>query len=72
MLRAAFAISRTTRAALLIVMSESGLLPRVAAAVSVVGHLTLVIAILLYAGVRPFETESPRARLERMSMMTSS
>lgn len=42
-------------------MSESGLLPRLAAAASVVGHLTLVIAILLYAGVRPFETESPKA-----------
>ncbi|MGN6311687.1 MAG: cell envelope biogenesis protein TolA [Xanthobacteraceae bacterium] len=42
-------------------MSESGLLPRLAAAASVVGHLALVVAILLYAGVRPFEIESPRA-----------
>jgi outer membrane biosynthesis protein TonB len=61
MLRAAFAISRTTRAALLIVMSESGLLSRLGAAASVVGHLALLVAILLYAGVRPFETESARA-----------
>jgi hypothetical protein len=42
-------------------MSESGLLPRLAAAASVAGHLALVVAILLYAGVRPFETESAKA-----------
>lgn len=42
-------------------MSESGLLPRLAAAASVVGHLALLVAILLYAGVRPFETENPKA-----------
>lgn len=42
-------------------MSESGLLPRLAAAASVVGHVALLVAILLYAGVRPFETESPKA-----------
>ena len=42
-------------------MSESGLLPRLAAAASVVGHVALVIAILLYAGVRPFQTESAKA-----------
>lgn len=42
-------------------MSESGLLPRLAAAASVVGHFALLVAILLYAGVRPFETESPKA-----------
>lgn len=42
-------------------MSESGLLPRLAAAVSVVGHVALLVAILLYAGVRPFQTESPKA-----------
>lgn len=42
-------------------MSESGLLPRLATAASVVGHLVLVVAILVYAGVRPFEIESPKA-----------
>lgn len=42
-------------------MSESGLLPRLAAAASVVGHFALLVAILLYAGVRPFETESAKA-----------
>lgn len=42
-------------------MSESGLLPRLAAAASVVGHVALLVAILLYAGVRPFETESTKA-----------
>jgi hypothetical protein len=42
-------------------MSESGLLPRLAAAASVVGHLALLVAILLYAGVRPFQTESAKA-----------
>lgn len=42
-------------------MSESGLLPRFAAAASVVGHVALVIAILLNAGVRPFQTESAKA-----------
>lgn len=42
-------------------MSESGLLPRLAAAASVVGHLALLVAILLYAGVHPFQTESAKA-----------
>lgn len=42
-------------------MPESGLLPRLAAAASAVGHIALVVAILLYASVRPFETESTRA-----------
>lgn len=42
-------------------MSESGLLPRLAAATSVVGHVALVVAILLTAGARPFQTESAKA-----------
>ncbi|MGB3445677.1 MAG: cell envelope biogenesis protein TolA, partial [Xanthobacteraceae bacterium] len=42
-------------------MSESGLLSRLGAAASVIGHLALLVAILLYAGMRPFETESAKA-----------
>lgn len=44
-----------------ILTSESGLLARLAAAASMVGHVALLVVILLYAGVRPFQTESTRA-----------
>lgn len=39
---------------------ESGLLARLAAAASVLGHLALLAAIVLYAGVHPFHGESTR------------
>lgn len=42
-------------------MFESRLLSKLAAAASVIGHLALVVAILVYAGVRPFQTESAKA-----------
>ncbi len=40
---------------------ESGLLARLAAAASVLGHLALLGAIILFAGVRPFQSEGTRA-----------
>ncbi len=42
-------------------MLQSGLLPRLAAAASVIGHLVLLAAILTYAGVRPFQSDNVKA-----------
>lgn len=45
----------------MIAMFESRLLTKLAAAASVIGHLALLVAVLHYAGVRPFQTESAKA-----------
>ncbi|MCO5130401.1 MAG: hypothetical protein M9932_07530 [Xanthobacteraceae bacterium] len=42
-------------------MPESGLLPKLAAAASLLVHVALLGAIVLFAGVRPFQSEGTKA-----------
>jgi hypothetical protein len=51
----------TVRVALIVTMIESRLLSRLATATSVIGHVAALLLILLFAGVRPFQTDSAKA-----------
>lgn len=51
----------TARVALIVTMIESRLLSRLATAASVIGHVAVLLLILLFAGVRPFQTDSAKA-----------